>query len=116
MRELVARLIINMASLYAAGHWIQGMRVDSWRTAFIGAVVFSILNMTIKPILKVISLPITCLTIGLFSLIINAAILALTALLTPIEIYSFGAAIIGAIIVSMINWLLGIIFLKKKED
>jgi putative membrane protein len=116
VKELIARLIINTASLYAAGQMIKGMTVDTWTIAFIGAIVFSVLNMTVKPILKFISLPVTCLTIGLFSLIINGAILGLTALFTNIQITGFGAAITGAIVVSIINWLLGIIFLGKKED
>jgi len=71
--------------------------------------------MTIKPILKFISFPITCLTIGLFSLVINGVVLYLTAALSPIDITHFGAAFLGALVVGIINWFLGIIFLSDNK-
>lgn len=113
LRELIARLIINTASLYATGTFVAGIHIGSWRNALIGAIVFSFLNMTVKPIVQFISFPITCLTIGLFSLVINGVILGLTAFFTPIEISGFGTAIIGGIFLGIINWILGFIFLEK---
>ncbi|NLL70092.1 MAG: phage holin family protein [Epulopiscium sp.] len=115
MRELIARLIINTAALYGAGQFISGIHVDSWGTALWGAIIFSVLNMIVKPILKFISFPITCLTIGLFSLVINGFILYLTAFLSSIQIDTFGAAFIGGIVVGIINWFLGMIFLADNK-
>lgn len=115
MRELIARIIINTAALYGTGYMLDGVTVETWGVAFFGAIIFSLLNMTIKPILKFISFPITCLTVGLFSLVINGIILYLTAALSPIDITHFGAAFLGALMVGVINWVLGIIFLTDNK-
>ena len=115
MRELILRLIINTVSLYAAGSLISGLHVETWQAAIIGAIIFSILNMIVKPIIKLISLPITIMTLGLFTLVINAAILGLTAFLTDISIDGFGAAFWGAMAISFINWALGVAFIGKKK-
>ena len=113
MRELLARLIINTVALYGAGQLITGIHVESWGMALWGAIIFSLLNMIVKPILKIISFPITC--FGLFSLVINAFILYLTAFLSSIQIDSFGTALVGGIAVGIINWFLGILFLKENK-
>ncbi len=117
MRELIIRIIINTLSLYTASNiiQIQGFNIDSWKSAIIGALVLSLLNMIVKPVLKVISFPITIATLGLFTLIINAAILSLAAHYTPINIASFGVAIKAALVISLINWALGIVLLDKKK-
>lgn len=76
-------------------------------TAFVVAVVLAVINHTIKPIISAVALPITILTLGLFSLVINGAMIALAALIVPaFSIPSFFMAIIFAVVMSLINWVL----------
>lgn len=89
---------------------------------FIGVAVLAILNSTLKPILKILAFPLTCLTLGLFSFVINAAVLYIAAMLdlgftikgTPFN--SFLAALVGSILISCINAVLGIFVSDKKND
>lgn len=76
-------------------------------TAFVVAVVLAIINHTIKPIIAGIALPVTILTLGLFSFVINGAMVALAALIVPgFSMPSFGMAIVFAIVMSLVNWVL----------
>ena len=70
----------------------------------VGTVVFGIVNAVVKPIVQLLSLPLTILTLGLFSLVINAAMFGLTSLFSPLSIDGFWAAFWGAIIVALVSW------------
>ena len=78
--RLILKLLINAAALWAAGELITGIDLDGdfW-TILLVALIFGLVNTFIKPILKVLSFPVIILTIGLFTLVINAAMLGLTA-------------------------------------
>ena len=89
---------------------------------FVGVAVLAILNSTLKPILKILAFPLTCLTLGLFSFIINAAVLWVAASLdlgftiqdkSPVN--AFLAALVGSILISCINAVLGVFLPDKKE-
>lgn len=80
-------------------------------TAFEAALVIGLVNAIVRPIVKLIALPITCLTLGLFSLVINAAMFWLTTLFVPgFVVHGFLAALFGSIVMSLVggplNWLL----------
>lgn len=90
---------------------------------FVGVAVLAILNSTLKPILKILAFPLTCLTLGLFSFVINAAVLWLAASLdlgftiegkSPMN--TFLAALVGSILISCMNSVLGIFVTDKKND
>ena len=75
--------------------------------AFAVAVVLAIINNTIKPIISALAFPITVLTLGLFSLVINGAMIVLASLIVPgFSIPSFGMAIVFALVMSLVNWVL----------
>jgi putative membrane protein len=103
--RLILKLLINAAALWAAGELVSGIHLDGdfW-TILLVALVFGLVNTFIKPVLKILSFPVIILTIGLFTLVINAAMLGLTAAVTDaLSIDDFWSALIGAIVISVVS-------------
>jgi putative membrane protein len=107
--RLILKLLVNAAALWAAGYFVSGIDLDGsvW-TILLVALVFGLVNTFIKPILKLLSFPVILLTLGLFTLVINAAMLAVTAWITDaLSIEDFWAALLGAIVISVVSAVLG---------
>jgi putative membrane protein len=103
--RLILKLLINAAALWAAGELISGINLegDFW-TILLVALIFGLVNTFIKPILKVLSFPVILLTIGLFTLVINAAMLGLTAGISEaLSIDNFWSALLGAVVISIVS-------------
>ena len=99
--------LINSIALFVTAQIVPGIHVSDLRTLFLAALIIGIINTIIKPILQIVSLPITILTLGIFALIINAALLGLTAWLIPgFHIDGFLAAFLGAIVLSIVSTIL----------
>ena len=97
-------LIITMAILLSS-ILIPGIRIDSLLTAFIAAGLLGLVNISIKPVLIILTLPFNIITLGLFSFIINAFLLKLVAyFVTGFKIDGFLAALLGALVISLVNW------------
>lgn len=106
--KLILRWLVNAAALYAAVALVPGIEATDTGAILIAAVVIGLINATLKPIAVLLTLPLTVLTLGLFYLFVNGAMLYLTAALTPgFELAGFGSAVIGAIVVSIVGMLLG---------
>ncbi|PKK38787.1 hypothetical protein ABB02_01920 [Clostridiaceae bacterium JG1575] len=104
MRILYSWLMTTLAIMLASQILPHHFYVKSLGTAIGAALVLGILNATIKPILKFLSFPINILTLGLFSLVINGAMVSLMAKFMPgVRVSSFGSAILVAIILSIIH-------------
>lgn len=100
-------LLINTISIFAAAYLIPGVNVDGLLTALVVALVMSFLNAIIKPILIIITLPITFVTLGFFLLVINVLMLYMAdALVSGFSIAGFWWALLFSIVVSLINGLL----------
>lgn len=98
------RILANTIIFLALAGFLNGFMISSWVTALVAAVVFGILNVLVKPILVILSFPITVMTLGLFYLIINGLMLWLTAaLVSGFGFSSFGLALLVALIVSALN-------------
>ncbi|WP_220738777.1 phage holin family protein [Leuconostoc miyukkimchii] len=106
--RFLARLAITMlVFLIISALFPIEFRVDNWVTALGAALVLAVLNTIIKPILTILTLPLTFLTFGLFTIVINAIMLEMTAnLVGGFEFASFGWAMFTAIILSIVNTLL----------
>ena len=107
------RLGINAGALWLAATWVRGFEIEGWQSLVAAAVIFASVNAVIKPVAKLMGLPITCLTLGLFALLINAAMLALTAWIASqfdfnVEIDGFLAAFLAALLVSVVSTLLSV--------
>jgi putative membrane protein len=96
-------------ALWVAAYLIPGVGVSSWQALAIGALVLGFVNAIVRPVLVILTLPITILTLGLFYLIVNAAAFGLAAALVPeFSVASLGSAILGALVVSVVSWFLGL--------
>lgn len=100
------RLLVGGLGLWLASDLVSGISVrDGW-TLFGAAILLGIVNAIVRPVLVVLTLPITVLTLGLFLLVINAAMLGLVAsLFQGFTIVSFGSALLGALVISITGWL-----------
>jgi putative membrane protein len=110
-------ILVNAVALFVAVQAIEGLAFDGeWYQWLILGLVFGFVNAIVKPILKLLTLPITMVTLGLFLLILNALMLYLTGWLAGLvgltfTVTGFVDAILGAIIISLVgmalNWVLG---------
>lgn len=106
MKLLVTWLASALAILLSA--WLApGVYISGLGTALIAAVVLGAINAIIRPILIILTLPINILTLGLFTLIINASMVSLAAaILSGLSIASFWTALLFSIILTLINWII----------
>jgi len=100
--DLVIRLLLNASVFLLVSRVVPGFEVASLWTALWAALIFGFVNALIRPILLAISLPLSILSLGLFTLVIDAAVMALTAWLVPgFDVRGFLAALIGWVLVSV---------------
>lgn len=113
MRLLITWLI-NAAALFALPYLMKSIYIDNVVTALIAALVLGLINTLIRPILVLLTLPVSVLTLGLFIFIINGLMFWVVAqVVGGFHVASFWAAVIGALVYSIISWLLSALLLKK---
>jgi putative membrane protein len=102
---ILARFIVVALSLWLAAYLIPGFRVDGWMTLGLASLLFGVVNAVVKPVLVLLTFPITLLTLGLFLVVLNAAMLGLVAWLLPgFAIDGFLPAVLGWLIVTVVGW------------
>lgn len=112
--KLLLAWVLNALALLAVAYLVPEIHVANFITALIAAVFIGLANILIKPILTVLTLPITIITLGLFILVINGLLFyAVGNLLQGFEVTTFTAGIIGAIAYSIISWLLSALLIEK---
>jgi len=114
---LLARLVILALIIGLVAKLVPGIDTHGsfWALLWI-AVIFSIINTVLGPLFKVLSLPLIVLTFGLFLLVVNAALLGITAALSShLDIDSFGAAVLGGLLIAIFSWLAEMIFPTKRK-
>jgi putative membrane protein len=100
----IARLILNALTVYITANLLTGVSVDSFVTAVVVAVVMGLVNTLIKPVLLLLTFPITLLTFGLFAWVINALMILLVARLVPgFSVASFVWALAFSLVLSVIS-------------
>jgi putative membrane protein len=101
----IIRVVIVMAGLWIAAALVPGIEIRSGWTLLGAALLLGIVNAVIRPVIVILTLPVTILTLGLFLLVINAGMLGLVAaFFDGFHIAGFGAALLGAIIISITGW------------
>jgi putative membrane protein len=101
---IILRLLWNALGLLLIAEFVPGITIDSIYTAIVAAVILGIFNAVLKPILIVLTLPITLLTLGLFALIINAALFFFAAsFIEGFAVASFWYALLGSLLMSLIS-------------
>jgi len=108
MAGILIRWLILTAAILAAAYLVDGIVVTGFWAAFFAAAILGFLNVFFKPLLIILTLPVNILTLGLFTFVINAALLKIASALIPgFDVHGFWPAVFGAVIISVVNWLLG---------
>jgi putative membrane protein len=111
--RLVIAWLVNIAALWVADALFDGVSSDGWVPLVIAAAVLGVVNSLLKPVLTILSIPFIILTLGLFLLLINIAMLALTAwIVSDFDINGFWAYV-GTVIVV---WLVNVVFGRLVDD
>lgn len=101
---MVKWLLVNTISLLILTRLLPGFMIEQWINAVIAVIVMGVVNVTIKPLITLLTLPITILTLGLFTVIINTIMFLFVAYLTPgFEINGFMTALLAALLHSVIT-------------
>jgi putative membrane protein len=112
MGFLIHWLVVALA-LWATAYIVPGITFTSWVALALAALVLGLVNAIVRPVLVILTLPITVLTLGLFYLVVNGVAFGLAAYLVPgFRVATVTAAILGALATSVISWFFGI-FLKR---
>lgn len=107
IRWLATAIAVGVAVWLVPG--IEAIGAEAWVAVVLVSLILSLINISIKPILQVLSLPITCLTLGIFYLVVNTAMLYLAAWLVAnifaagLSIASFGSAFVASIVISIVS-------------
>ena len=106
---ILTRIVLGGISVLIADFLLRGVTIDSWFTGFILAAVIILINFTIKPIMVILTFPITLLTFGLFLLAINAFVILIAAYFVPgFVVEGFWWALGFSLVVSLINGVFGV--------
>jgi putative membrane protein len=107
MRGVLLRWLVLTVAVLVASWLLDGIRVTGLLPAFLAAAVLGILNAFFRPILILLTLPINILTLGLFTFLINALMLKIASeVITGFQVHGFWTAVIGALIIGSVSWLL----------
>lgn len=102
MIGIILSLVGNALALLVTTYFVPGVTIENYTTLFLAAISIGIVNAIIKPVLRLISLPITLVTFGIFALVVNAVCFMIAAYFVPgFEIDGFVTAIIGALVMSV---------------
>jgi len=104
---LLLRLIINAIVFYLIAMFVPGFHIVNFGAAIIAAIIFGLVNAIVRPILLIITLPLTIITLGLFIIVLNALMFWLVVWITPgLRVDGFTPALIGALIMMAVSFVL----------
>jgi len=105
--KLLGKLLINILAFYVVDYLVPGFDFNDFWTIVVTAIIFGVINMFIKPVLQIITLPISILTFGIAAFLVNVLLLWLTSYIVPgFLIVNFSTAAIASIILSLVSWFL----------
>jgi putative membrane protein len=111
MMAYIVQIILTSLILLLMAKMVKGVTIDSWGSALLGAIVLGLVNAFVKPLMVFLTIPLTIITMGLFLLVINALVLQLVATLSPgIKVDGFGSALLGALVLTLLNLLVIMLF------
>jgi putative membrane protein len=115
--RLLLSWVLSAIAVWIVAKLVPGISVSGPVAALIAALAIGFINATIGLVLKVITFPLTLITLGLFWFVINALMLELASAVVPgFHVHGFGAAFIGAIVLSIVNLLLKALVMPRKEQ
>ncbi len=118
--SLIIRLIVNAIALWVATVIVSGVEVESASTQeqvvtlLVVAAIFALVNIVVRPVVKLLSLPLYVLTLGLFTFVVNALMLLLTSWIAdlfdvPFNVDGFWSAVLGGLVIAFVSWLLNLL-------
>ena len=114
--SFLLRIVLNGLAIMVAASLVPGVRLSGLGTALVAGAILGFVNAIIRPVLFLLTLPLTLLTLGLFIFVLNAICFGLTAALVPgFSVDGFGWALLGALFVSIVSWILNGILVGEKE-
>jgi putative membrane protein len=117
MRSFLQHWLITAVALAAAAHVVPGIHLTSGLALVGAALVLGLVNAIVRPVLVLLTLPITVLTLGLFYLVVNGLAFGLAAALVPgFGVASFGSAVLGALVMSLCSWAIAWLMRRPTEQ
>jgi putative membrane protein len=116
--RFLARLVLNGLAIIIAAWLLPGIHISSSLSALLAGVILGFVNAIVRPVLFFLTLPLTLLTLGLFIFVLNAICFGLTAWLVPgFSVDGFFSAVFGALLVSVVSWILnGLVVGRRERD
>jgi putative membrane protein len=115
MTRLILRWALNSIALFFVMKMVPGIQIDRFRDLLVATLVIGLLNAILRPIVLLLTLPVTILTLGLFTLVINGVMFYLAAsLVNGFHVNGFGTAFVAALLFSLFSFILNMIFQTKK--
>src|SRR3954468_18855192 len=117
MARFILHWLITAVALGAAARFVPGVHIASGSVLLVGALVLGFVNAVVRPVLVLLTLPLTVLTLGLFYLVVNAAAFGLAAaLVRGFRVDSVGSAIFGSLVVALVSSVFSFLIRKTAED
>ncbi|MEK7066355.1 MAG: phage holin family protein [Patescibacteria group bacterium] len=105
---MLINLIVNALAFYVTAYIVPGVRIENFEALAVVAIVWGVLSLVVRPILILLTLPVNILTLGLFTFVINAFLIMLMAsFVRGFRVDNFGAALIAAVVLALVNIVLG---------
>ena len=105
---MLINLIVNALAFYVTAYIVPGVRIANFQALAVVAIVWGVLSIVLRPILILLTLPVNILTLGLFTFVINAFLIMLMSnFVTGFKVDGFGAALIAAVVLALVNVVLG---------
>ena len=114
--RLLLRTLVGMLGLWLAATFVPGVAITDTTTLLVAALIMGVVNAIVRPVVFVLTLPITFLTLGLFLLVVNAAMFSLTAyFLEGFTVSGFWPALFGSIAMALVSWV-GQMIIGPREE
>jgi len=115
--RFLARLLLNGIAILVAAWLVPGFELSGTGAALVAGAVLGLVNVSIRPVLLILTLPFTLVTLGLFIFVVNAICVGLTAALIPgFSIATYWAAFLGALVVSVVSWILNGLLIESDRQ
>ncbi len=114
MIKFIVKLVLFAVAVYVSAYFVPGIEVIGWRSAAIASIVLGLLNTFVKPFVQLLAFPVNFITLGLFTIVINAGMILLCELFVPkcISVEGFMPALIYSVMLAVLSWVLNFIFLR----
>ena len=117
MPRFLIKFVIGALALWAATKVVPGVRIVGWETLLIAALLLGLANAIVRPILVILTLPLTLITLGLFLLVINGAMVGLVAWLLPnMSVDGLWPAVLASLVIWVVSWAAEMILGVRKPD